>query len=103
MDICQKCDLIRRCLMRLGSESKAGGTSGLDFVFRLGICLFFLAPNLSAQTTAPDFAKRSSGQRVLPGHVPAGLERLTPVGELPATQRLDLAISLPVRNPDRLQ
>jgi subtilase family serine protease len=38
----------------------------------------------------------------LPGHVPAAAARLKPVGNVPDTQRFDLAISLPLRNPDRL-
>src|SRR6267378_430424 len=85
------------------SESKAGGASGLSFLFLAGICFIFLRPNLSAQTVAVGSAKNPSGLRILEGHVPAALARLTPVGELPSTHRLDLAISLPVRNPDRLQ
>ena len=32
------------------------------------------------------------------GHVPAAVARLTPVGDLPGTQRLHLAIGLPLRN-----
>src|SRR6266478_2117138 len=88
--------------MRLRSESKAGGTSGSGFLFRVGICLLFLASNLAAQIAASS-AKGPSGLRILPGHVPSVLARLTPVGDLPATRHLDLAISLPVRNPERLQ
>ena len=40
-----------------------------------------------------------AGQRqVLRGHVPAAAARLQPVGRLPATNRLELAIGLPLRN-----
>ncbi len=34
----------------------------------------------------------------LPGHVPAAVSQLTPLGALPATNKLRLAISLPLRN-----
>jgi alpha-tubulin suppressor-like RCC1 family protein len=37
-------------------------------------------------------------QLVSSGHVPAAVARLTPVGKLPASQRLNLAIGLPLRN-----
>ena len=37
--------------------------------------------------------------QTLRGHVPSGLQSLTPTGGLPATNRLRLAISLPLRNP----
>ena len=35
---------------------------------------------------------------MLPGHVPSVVARLTPTGRLPATNRLSLAIGLPLRN-----
>src|SRR5690349_13999680 len=36
--------------------------------------------------------------RRLKGHVPASVPNLSPVGRLPASKRLDLAIGLPLRN-----
>jgi uncharacterized repeat protein (TIGR01451 family) len=36
------------------------------------------------------------------GHVPAAVARLTPIGNLPGAQRLNLAISLPLRNQEEL-
>jgi hypothetical protein len=51
-------------------------------------------------TTAAVAAERQT----LSGHVPAAVTRLNlqPVGRLPAEQRLNLAIGLPLRNPDAL-
>lgn len=40
--------------------------------------------------------------KVLPGHVPAPVTHLIPVGRLAATNRLDLAIGLPLRNQSAL-
>ncbi len=40
--------------------------------------------------------------RVLPGHVPAITTSLQPLGRLPETNQLNLAIALPLRNPDAL-
>ncbi|MGD0743689.1 MAG: protease pro-enzyme activation domain-containing protein, partial [Verrucomicrobiota bacterium] len=48
-----------------------------------------LALTTEAQTT---------GRQVLHGHVPAAVTRLLPVGSLPGTNRLNLAIGLPLRN-----
>jgi hypothetical protein len=41
--------------------------------------------------------------RPLPGHVPAIVAHLSPIGRLPATNRLNLAIGLPLRNQAALQ
>jgi uncharacterized repeat protein (TIGR03803 family) len=52
------------------------------------------------------FTTAGSGveRQVLPGHVPAAVSRLglRPVGRLPATNRLNLAIGLPLRNTNAL-
>src|SRR6185436_12093072 len=53
--------------------------------------------NISAQS-APSY----SSLRKLHGHLPAAAARLTPIGGLPASQRLDLAITLPLHNPEGL-
>ena len=47
---------------------------------------------------------QSSGRRGLPGHVPAAVARfhLQPVSRLPATNQLNLAIGLPLRNQAEL-
>ena len=42
------------------------------------------------------------GRTVLPGHVPAAVARLTPVGQMLATSNLCLAIGLPLRNETEL-
>ena len=42
------------------------------------------------------------GRQILRGHVPAAVAHLTPQGDLPATNRLHLAIGLPLRNEDAL-
>jgi hypothetical protein len=41
-------------------------------------------------------------QQLSAGHVPTAVARLTPAGTLPGSQRLNLAISLPLRNPEEL-
>jgi hypothetical protein len=41
-------------------------------------------------------------QKLKSGHVPAALARLNPIGVLPASHRLNLAISLPLRNEQDL-
>ena len=41
-------------------------------------------------------------RQTLTGHVPAAVARLAPVGSLPASQRLNLAIGLPLRNTEAL-
>jgi hypothetical protein len=45
----------------------------------------------------------TSGRQVLPGHVPAAVTGLTPVGDLPDTNCLNLAIGLPLRHQDALK
>src|SRR5271157_3524107 len=45
---------------------------------------------------------RTAGRQVLPGHLPAVVARLQPVGDLPETNRLSLAIGLPLRHQDAL-
>ncbi|MGA2176425.1 MAG: protease pro-enzyme activation domain-containing protein [Verrucomicrobiota bacterium] len=45
---------------------------------------------------------RTAGRQVLPGHLPAAVARLQPVGDLPETNRLSLAIGLPLRHQDAL-
>ena len=53
-------------------------------------CLLFAAPARAAEL------------QVLHGHLPAIVARLAPVGSLAATQRLNLAIGLPLRNQEAL-
>jgi hypothetical protein len=54
------------------------------------VCAALLLP----LTTRAQVAER----QVLQGHVPAVVARLLPVGSLPGTNRLNLAIGLPLRN-----
>ena len=41
-------------------------------------------------------------RQLLSGHVPAAAARLQPVGRMPASNRLNLAIGLPLRNQEEL-
>src|ERR1039458_386745 len=45
---------------------------------------------------------RAAERQTLRGHVPAAVARLAPAGSLPASQRLNLAIGLPLRNTEAL-
>ena len=44
----------------------------------------------------------SKGRHVLPGHVPKNASKLKPIGTLPETNRLTLALGLPMRNQAEL-
>ena len=59
------------------------------------LALIFCAAGMTAFGALP-------GRHILRGHVPAAVARLTPQGDLPATNRLHLAIGLPLRNEDAL-
>src|SRR4029077_12275791 len=48
-------------------------------------------------------AAPAQGRRVLPGHVPPEAARMVPFDLLPASERLNLAISLPLRNQAALE
>src|SRR5213592_3177908 len=45
---------------------------------------------------------QAAERQVLRGHVPANVSRQRAVGKLPASQSLDLAIALPLRNQEAL-
>jgi hypothetical protein len=45
---------------------------------------------------------QSANQKLLPGHVSAAVQGLTPAGRLPAAQNLHLAVGLPLRDPESL-
>ena len=45
---------------------------------------------------------QAQGRQVLPGHVPAVVAALHPLGDLPETNRLNLTISLPLRHQEAL-
>ncbi len=47
-------------------------------------------------------AQGAGGQQALHGHIPAAVAALKPMGRLAATNRLDLAFGLPLRNGDKL-
>ena len=47
-------------------------------------------------------AARAAERQTLRGHVPAAVMGLAPMGSLPASQRLNLAIGLPLRNKEAL-
>ena len=70
------------------------------------LCLFAVEsmanPSLK-YADMPDFDRRVGGaaaapKQVLHGHVPAAVSRLQPLGDLAGTNRLKLAIGLPLRN-----
>ncbi len=63
-----------------------------------------LIPLLVANMALAALASAASGAplRVLPGHVPGGISRLQPIGRLDSSQRLNLAIGLPLRNQAQL-
>ena len=52
-------------------------------------------PPLAPQRSA---SQLHGARQFLPGHVPAVVAKLTPTGRLPATNHLELAIGLPLRN-----
>ncbi len=45
---------------------------------------------------------RAAELQVVPGHLPAAVAKLAPIGSLPASQGLNLAIGLPLRNEEAL-
>ena len=68
------------------SRSRRPLAQAMGPLFAALCCLAFAVPG------------RAAGRQVLRGHVPAALSRLAPVGRLPGTRRLNLAITLPLRN-----
>jgi hypothetical protein len=70
-------------------------TGGVLIRNRLLLC--GLAAVCFLDASGPVFAA-VTGLRTLRGHVPPVLAHLTPVGNLPATRQLNLAIGLPLRN-----
>jgi hypothetical protein len=95
-----------RFFMRLGKHPSpvaalppglAGNAESTEFPGRLLaatalITVFWLWSSLPAQ----------AAQQVLKGHVPAITKRLTSIGRLESSRRLDLAIGLPLRNRENL-
>ncbi len=63
------------------------------------ITLVWLATLLCLSLTTP---ARAAGAQIIRGEVPAAVARLTPVGRLAASQRLNVAIGLPLRNREQL-
>ena len=68
-------------------------------VLRHGGWLPLLCASVSVLVAIPVSAAEL---QVLHGHLPVAVTQLTPVGSLPADQRLNLAIGLPLRNPEAL-
>ena len=61
--------------------------------------------DLQAQSAQANLAKvptSASGYQQLQGHIPATVSRMSSIGRLPGSQRLNLAISLPLRNQEAL-
>ena len=69
--------------------------------FLAGVCFTFFTHDLQAQRVV--YGAQSSGLRILSGHLPPGIAGLVPIGEVPSSQHFDLAISLPVRDSERLE
>ena len=70
-----------------------GGSHLLLCLSRYAVCVGLALP----------FAAGAAERQMLkPGHVPAAVRRLAAVGTLPGTQRLNLAIGLPLRNQPEL-
>ena len=67
-----------------------------------GLAFIFLAQSTVGQPLAASSSSSSLGFRRLAGHLPAAAAQLPPVGALPASQHLNLAITLPLRDPDKL-
>ncbi len=65
-----------------------------EFLNAFLLALFSLWCGVSAQG--------AGGQQALHGHIPAAVVALKPMGRLAGTNRLDLAIGLPLRNGDKL-
>ncbi len=63
---------------------------------------FGLRPLASALLLPFVLQSLAAGPQVLPGHVPAVVARLQPLNRLPASQRLNLDIGLPLRNQAEL-
>jgi Pro-kumamolisin, activation domain/Bacterial surface protein, Ig-like domain/Immunoglobulin I-set domain/Immunoglobulin domain len=53
-------------------------------------------------TTVSAFGTENTGRKLLAGHVPAVVKRLTPTGRLPAEKQLRLAIGLALRSREEL-
>jgi subtilase family serine protease len=62
------------------------------------------AAGQAAQAAAPGLPgpQGAGGLQFLRGHVPAAVAHVQPIGRVAATNRLNLAIGLPLRNPDAL-
>ena len=78
--------------MKMTGNSRVVLFSGLNkLVFCLVLYLLLTGPAMG------------SGLRVLKGHVPAAVSRLSPLGSLAATNRLRLAIGVPLHDPAGLE
>ncbi len=77
----------------------------MNFHIRANLRLWFVAASIGlGLLSAGVFSAGAdvAGRQMLHGHVPAAVGHLTPLGLLPATNVLQLAISLPLRNEDAL-
>jgi subtilase family serine protease len=67
-----------------------------DYAYlKIADCLPFV---LLLALASPGKTQAEPDRMILPGHVPSVVARLTPIGRLPATNHLFLAIGLPLRN-----
>ena len=73
-------------------QPKSQHTAGHFLRVGAGICILAVAASATA-----------SARQTLHGHVPAASAGLQPVARLPAARRLNLAIGLPLRNPEKLK
>jgi hypothetical protein len=79
--------------MKNRAFGKTGRHSGVRGQFTAACAVLLLLFTMRAQ---------AAERQVLHGHVPAVVARLLPVGSLPGTNRLNLAIGLPLRNQETL-
>jgi hypothetical protein len=94
----------KRFLMRLRSLHSPRAASLKSIARNLvssEFCLFAAAV-LMAVSLLGFPSPAQAAQQVLTGHVPRITKRLTSIGRLESSTRLDLAIGLPLRNPDKL-
>jgi len=86
--------MIYLTLMHLPFRYWSRPNSPFSSAILCSMCLVFVVQSSPGQP--------AGAVRTLPGHVPLAAVQLTPVGSLPASQRLNLAITLPLRDPAKL-
>ncbi len=73
-----------------------------DFCFLRFVAVISLV-GMGHQQVATAAIVQASGRQVLSGHIPAAVAQMRPLGRVAATNRLNLAIGLPLRDQDDLK